>query len=162
MSQKNNSSSLRGFSLPELLVGAIIFGMVAAIATSAYVMLNRMWKEDVVLNDLSHNANIAIEKMIRGRPANTGLMAAKSVELPLVGESGNSVNYTDMIGVSRRFYYTNGSIKTESGSTIAADVGSVTFYNFSHRVRIDLVMHKYVVSREIRFSMQTQVTLRNE
>ncbi|MDO8525216.1 MAG: type II secretion system protein [Candidatus Omnitrophota bacterium] len=161
MSRKNNRSDLRGFSLPELLVGALIFSMIAAIAVTAYVMLSRMLKEDIVLRDLSRGANIAIEKMIRGRPANTGLAAAKSVELPLTGASGDSVNYTDMTGVSRRFYYSAGSIRAESGSTIATDVGSVTFYNFDNTVRIDLVMRKYVVSREVRFSIQTQVSLRN-
>lgn len=161
MSRKNNRLNSRGFSLPELLVGVLIFSMVAVVALAIYVMLNRMWKEDLVLNKLSRDANIAIEKMIRGRPANTGLMAAQSVELPLTGGSGNSINYTDMNGVSRRFYYSGGSIYSESGSSMAVDVDSVTFYNINHAVRINLVMHKYVVSKEVRFSIQTQVTLRN-
>ncbi len=161
MLRKNNRPHARGFTLPELLVGTLIFGMVAAAAVTTYVMLNRMWKEDLVLNELSRDASIAIEKMIRGRPVNTGLIGARSVESPLSGASGDSIDYTDMNGVSRRFYYSGSSIYSESGSSIAADVDSVIFYNINHAVRIDLIVHRYVVSKEIRFSMQTQVTLRN-
>ena len=143
------------------MVGAIVFSMVAAVAVSTYVMMNRMWKEDVVLNMLSRDANIAIEKMVRGRPSNSGIIGAQSVESPLSGASGNSINYTDMNGVSRRFYYSSGSILSESGTAIATNVNAVTFYNIDNMIRIDLAMHKYVVSKEIRFSIETQVSPRN-
>ncbi len=161
MSLKNNRHNHRGFTLPEILMGAVIFGFVSIVAVTTYVTLNQMWKNDLTLNELSHNANIAVEKMFRGRPANTGLYAAQSVGSPLLGASGDSVNYTDMNGVPRRFYYSGGSIYSESGSLIAADVASVTFYNINHTVRIYLVMHKYVVNKEIRFSMETLVSPRN-
>jgi len=153
--------SSRSFTLLELLIGAIVFGLVAIVTVYSYTMINRMWKEDLALNELSHNANIALEKMSRGAAANTGLMAASSVESPALGASSDSVNYTDMNNVARRFYYSGGNIRTESESLIVSNVTSVTFSNIDHMIRINLILHKHVVDKEIVFSVQTRVSPRN-
>ena len=161
MLQKNKRRNSAGFTLLELLVGTIVFGLIAIMTVTTYLMLNRMWKEDLALSELSHKANIALEVISSGRPANTGLMAARSIDLPVVGASGDSVNYTDVNNVPRRFYYSGGNIRTESGSSILSDVKSVLFSDIDHMLRIDLTMHKYVGNREIVFSVETQVSPRN-
>lgn len=161
MSQKNKRRKFAGFTMPEMLVGMIIFGFAVAGAVSTYSMLNQAWKEDLTLAELSHDANMAVERMIRGMPANTGLVAAQSVQLPVAGASGDSLNFTDMNGVARRFYYSGGAINTEGGDPILQNVDSVTFYNTNNLIRIVLGLHKFVVSKEIRFSMETQVAPRN-
>ncbi len=161
MSQKNKKYNLYGFTLLELLTATIIFSLAIAAATTTYVMLNQAWKEDLALKDMARDANLAIEKMIRGMAMNTGLAAAKSIELPAVGASGNDLRYTDMNDVSRRFYYSGGNIYTESVSLMLSNVESVTFSNVNHILRIALTLREHVANRDMRFSMETQTTIRN-
>ena len=161
MSQRNSKSTLSGFTLAELLVVALVFTLVSGVAITTYTMLNRTMKEGLVLQELCHNANVAVEKMTRGRPENTGLLAASSVDHPAAGASDSRVDYTDVNGAARRFYLLNGRILALDGTVMLSDVSSVTFTHVDHMVRIGMVLQRRVFDRNIIFSFETQVYPRN-
>lgn len=147
--------------MPEILLGSIIFGIAITAAITLYVMIDQIWSEDLALNELSRSANIAIERIVHGRPANTGLAASQSVSSPATGYSANSIDYNDINDIPRRFYYSGGRIYNEGGQSIISNVSSVNFSNIDHVIKIDLVLHKYVVKKEIKLSVTTEVSPRN-
>jgi len=162
MLRNSNAFGPRGFTITELLISAGIWLFLVLAVVSAYVMLNQIWKEDLTLNELSRNANVAVEKMIRGSPLNTGLAAATAISAPAAGSAADDISYTDLSGTSRRFYYSTNSIYNISGAAIVSDVGSVTFTNVQDSIIIiDLKLFRYVGNKAIRFSISTQVSLKN-
>lgn len=161
MLRRYRLKSSSGFTIPELVLSSTVMVFIFSATLTLYIMASQVWREDLALNGLSRDANIAIERMVRGRPGNTGLQAAKSITSPAVGVSADSVNYTDANDAARSFYYSAGNIYTESGDSILSDVVSVAFSNMDHMLRIEFTVHKYVVDKEIRLSLRTQVTYRN-
>ena len=166
MLQKNKRRKFRGLTIPEMLLGLIIAGMGIAATITIYVMVSQMWKDDLVMNELSRNANIAIERMLHGITENTGLLAAKEILSPAEGATANIVTYKDSNGVSRRFYYSEGKIYaaqglTASGNAIISDVDSAAFYYNGKTVHIKLALRKASGSKEINLLVETQVSPRN-
>jgi len=171
MSQRDKARESRAFTIPELLLGVIIFTLVVTVAVNAYATISQLWKESLVMNELSLSANIAIERMIHGNSANTGLVAAKNISAPVLGFSANSVDYTDnttTLGIPRRFYHSGGKIYTEDGKSIisnideAAIASSNIFFNIDDRVvRITLALKKKAGSKEVKLRVETKVSLRN-
>ena len=154
--------NLHGFTIFELMVSSIIIIFIFTATISTYIMLDKIWHEDLVLNDLMRSANIALEYIIRGVHGNEGLEAARAVTAPLEGLSSDTVQYTDYNNTSRSFYYSNNSIYASGGKLILANVVSAAFYNVDNTIlQIDLVTHKYVVNKEIKFHLQTKVKRRN-
>ncbi len=152
--------------MPEMLLGLVIAGMVIAAALITYVMVSQMWKDDLVMNELSRNANIAVEKMLHGITENTGLLAAADILSPATGApAANSVTYEDSNGDSRRFYYSGGKIYAAlgmaSGNTIISDVDSVAFSYNGRTVLIRLALHKASGRKEINLLVETQANPRN-
>ena len=147
--------------MPEMLLGMVIAGMGIAATIITYVAVSQMWKDDLVMNELSRNANIAIERMFHGIPGNTGLLAAKEISSPAVGITANNVTYIDLNSTSRRFYYSGGKICTESGNAIISDVDSVAFSYNGKTFLIRLALHKASGSKEVNLMVETQVSPRN-
>lgn len=148
---------VQAFTLPELLLSSVIMGFIFTATIISYMMLDRMWKEDLTLGDLARDTNIAVEKMVRGDRPNEGLQAAKAVSTP----QSTTVEYTDLNDVSRMFYYSNNGIYTESGKCILSNVKSVAFSASASGLEIDVTTHKYVVDKEINFSLEAKVASRN-
>ena len=170
MSRENECprSRTRAFTISELLVGLVIFASVVAIVISIYAMIGQMWKENLAMNELSLSANVAIESMIHGKSANTGLLAAKSISAPLAGSSANSVDYIDALDYSRRFYYSAGKIYAEDDSPIISNIDEAAiasnniFSNIEDRtIRIVLPLKKSVGKKEIKLRVETKVSPRN-
>ena len=153
---------IRGFTVFELMVSSIIIVFIFTATITTYIMLDKIWQEDLVLTDLMRSTNIALEQIIRGVRGNEGLEAAKAVTAPLEGLSSNIVQYTDYNNTSRSFYYSNNSIYASGGKVILSNVVSAAFYNIDNIIlQIDLVTHRYVVNKEIRYHLQTRVKRRN-
>ncbi len=93
------SKTTLGFTLPELLLSSVIMGFIFSATVISYMMLERIWKEDIVLCELARDTNIALEKIIRGESANSGLQAAKTVTVP----KPDTVQYTALNDASRTF-----------------------------------------------------------
>jgi hypothetical protein len=144
-----------------MLLGLIIGGMGIAVTIIAYVTASQMWKDDLVMNELSRSANIAIERMLHGITENTGLLAAKEILSPAAGVTADSVTYEDLNSASRRFYYSGGKIYTESGNAIISDVGSAAFSYNGRTVLIKLALHKASGSKGIDLMVETRVSPRN-
>jgi type II secretory pathway pseudopilin PulG len=161
MSRNNRKRKLRAFTIPEMLLGFIICAMAVAAAATTYVMISQAWRENLVVNELSRSANVAIGRMIHGRPGNAGLVAAQYILSPIPGTSANSVDYTDAFDDLRRFYFSGSKIYTESGDSIISDVDSVTFSNIDRTIQIELALHKYVRSKEVKLYIKTLVGPRN-
>lgn len=162
MLRKNRFVNPRGFTIPELLLSSIIMVFVFTATIISYIMLDRMWKEDLSLSELGRDTTIAVEKMTRGGRANEGLEAAKDITLPVTGASADRVDYKDLNDISRAFYYTSAKIYTEAGSSILANVESAVFsHNVNDTVGIDLVTSKRVVNKDIKFRLQTSIKPRN-
>ena len=168
MSQKNKRRKFRAFTIPEMLLGVIIFALAVTAAVNIYTMISQLWKENLVTNELSLSANIAIERMVHGKSANTGLLAAKRISAPLLGISANSVDYIDAFDVSRRFYYSGGKIYAEDDKPIISNIDEAAialsniFFNIDNRmVRIVLALKKSVGRKEIKLCVETKVSLRN-
>ena len=168
MSQKNKIRARSAFTIMELLAGVVIFTMIVMVAINAYATISQLWKESLVMNELSLSANTAIEKMIHGESANAGLLAAKSIVAPTLGLSANSVDYTDAFDVSRRFYHSSGNIYNEEDELILSDIdqasisGANIFLNVDDRVvKIVLPLQKFAGSKEVKLRVETRVTLRN-
>ena len=123
----------------------------------AYMIIDRMWKEDLVLGELTRQTSTAVEKMIRGVVGNAGLEASKSVSVP----QSDRVDYTDMNDASRSFYYSNGALYSESGGVVLSNVISAAFALSGNILQIDLTTHRYVINKEIKFHIQTKATHRN-
>ena len=147
--------------MPELLLGLIVAGIGIAATVAAYVTLSQSWRDDLVTNELSRSANIAIERMLHGVTENTGLLAAKSILSPATGATGNFVTYEDLNGATRRFYYSGGKIYTESGSEILSNIDTAAFYNNGQALVITLALQKASGSKEINLLVETQVSPRN-
>ncbi len=171
MSRRDKARESRAFTIPELLLGVIIFTLVVTVAINAYATISQLWKESLVMNELSLSANTAIERMIHGNSANTGLLAAKDIIAPTLGLSANSVVYTvpfDAPGVERGFNYSVGKIYTEDNKSIisnideAAIASSNIFFNIDDRViEIVLNLKKNAGSKEVKLRVKTKVRLRN-
>lgn len=150
----------RGFTLVELMLSSIIIGLIFASVVATYIMLEKIWREDLVSSELVREADIAVEKMIRGPSGHDGLEEAKSASVP----QPDRVEYTDIddaVGYTRRFYYSNGAIYNEAGKVILSDVSLVAFSKVNNVITIDLMTHRYVVNKEIKFHLQTKVKPRN-
>lgn len=151
-----------GFTVTELMLSSIIIGFIFIATVTTYIMLDRIWKEDLVLNDLMREANIALEKIIRGVHGNEGLEAARAVTSPLEGLSSDTVQFTDYNNTSRSFYHSDNKIYAAGGESILADAASAVFYNIDNSImQIDLVTHRYVVNKEIKYHLQARVKRRN-
>ena len=164
MSRNNKRRKVSAFTIPELLAGFIICALAIGAAAVTYVMISQAWKENLAINDLSRNANVAIEWMVHGKPGdrgNKGLVAATVISLPVSGDSADSVSYTDAFGSSRGFHYSDGRILAEDNDPVVSDVDSVTFSNIDDIVQIELALHKYVRNKEITLAIKTQVSHRN-
>jgi prepilin-type N-terminal cleavage/methylation domain-containing protein len=168
MSRKNKRRKFQAFTIPELLVGVTIFAMIVMVAINAYATISQLWKESLVMNELSLGANTAIERMVHGKSANAGLLAAKSISAPAIGLSANSVDYTDALDVSRRFYHSEGKIYEEDGRSIISDIDQASiaasniFLNVDDRmIRIVLALKKTAGRKEVKLRVETKVSLRN-
>lgn len=146
----------RAFTLPELLLSSMIMGFIFTATVISYMMLERMWKEGLVLCELARDTNIALEKIIRGEDANSGLQAAKAVSVP----QSDTVQYKDLNDLSKTFYYSNNKIYS-GGGCLLSNVSSASFTDLGKIIQIDLTTHKYVVGKEIKFRVQTKVKPRN-
>ena len=156
--------------MPEMLIGLIVAGLAITVTLNAYVMVSQMWKDDLVMNELSRNANIGIEKMLHGAAGslNSGLLAAKSISSPVNGVTANSVSYVDSNDVSRIFYCSGGRIYAAEGVlptggiVMLSDVVSVTPFSRSDpTVWIRLALRKASGSKWINLSVETRVSPRN-
>lgn len=152
----------------DLLLGVVILALAVIVAINAYTMISQLWRENLVMNELSISANVAIEKMIHGNSGNTGLLAAKHILAPLLGFSANSVDYTDAFDLQRRFYYSEGKIYAEDGKLIISNIDgdavaiSNIFLNIDDRVvQIALALKKTVGKKEVKLRVETRVRLRN-
>lgn len=136
-------------------------GFIFIATINSYLMLDRMWHEDLVSNELMRDTNIALEKIIRGVRGNEGIEAAKDITSPLEGISSNTVQYVDYNDTPKSFYYSDGEVYA-GGESILANAVSAAFYNIDDALlQIDLVAHKYILNKEIRFHLQTKVKWRN-
>ncbi len=161
MSQRNSPGNRHGFTLSELLLNTLILGFVFTATLILYMMLDRMWKEDLALSELSQSSSIAFEKMIRGTLANEGLQAARSITAPQSGMSSDAVEYKDINDLTKRFYYSNGKIYPASGTPILSEVSSIAFSKVGNILQLDLSTHRYITNKEIKFHIQTKVKPRN-
>ena len=164
MLQSNKRRKSRGFLIMEMLFGLVIAGIGIAAAISAYVMISQLWKDDLVMNELSRNANIGIEKMLHGSGGalNTGLLAARDITSPAPNAAAaNNVTYTDSANVSRSFYYSGGKIVDLDNNEIVSNVDSVAFSYDGNNVLIALALNKKSGKKEIELSVNTTVSPRN-
>lgn len=142
------------------MLSSVIIGFIFIGAVITYTMLEKIWKEDLVLNELVRDTDIALEKMLRGPHGHDGLEEAKFTSVP----QSDRVEYTDIddaTGLTRRFYYSNGAIYNEAGESILSDVSLAAFSKVNNVITIDLMTHRYVVNKEIKFHLQTKVRPRN-
>lgn len=153
----------RAFSLPEVMVSAVLTILVAGSSLVLYMMISKVWNEDLTQTDVSRGASVAVEKMVRGADGNDGIREAKSITSPIEGASGTYITFTDMNDSARQFYFDSGTstVKDESGSILASNVKSLYFTNSGECIQIDLSARKYILGKEIGFSIQTKVKPRN-
>ena len=65
--------SSAGFTLPEVMIATFIFGSVMAAILGVYVVAQVEWKDTTLAIDTTHNASIAMERIIHGYGLNLGL-----------------------------------------------------------------------------------------
>lgn len=157
-----------GLTLMELLIAIIIMMLVVGGTLVVYLMSMTAWKEGTVQMGLQREANIAMEKMVRGVDGKNGIREASSVSTP----NSFTIQYTSGVdGKTRRFFLDGTEIKYDLNTPIdegddvriAEDVSGVTFNELVNDsvIEIDLNMLDKAGAKDITVNLYTVVNLRN-
>ncbi len=169
---------IRGFTLPEILIGMTIMLLVMGAALTIYNMSQVSWVEGNAQTGLQRDASISMAKMIRGINGMYGIMDAKSVNTPNATPPNidNTVVFTGVDNVNRSFYLSSGMLyydpntSTSGGETsIIKNVSGLEFrrgngtaqYGSEDRLGIKLVLQQMVKSRTMSVTLYTAVKVRN-
>ena len=161
----------KGFTLPELLITAVIMALIVVGSFAIYLTSYTSWRRSTVAISLQRDANMAMEKMVRGErdaggTKNNGIREAGSFTIP-----GTSVIRfrSGIDGKERSFYLSDGQLMydpdvTSAGSEIivASDLIDLKFEKISdRRVRISLTMERFLRGESQTQNIETEVTIRN-
>lgn len=95
-----------GFTLPEVLMAAFIFGVVMAAALGVYTTAHREWKDTDVTLSASHRAGLTMERIVYGEGANLGLRSAQADSVAVnSGAPGWTLDYRTPDGLAHRLEY---------------------------------------------------------
>lgn len=158
--------NIRGFTLPEVLASVVIMIFVFFTTVALYIMLDRMWRSNFALNELTSNTGIAAEKIIRGYVRKDGVQQpgveeAKGISQPAEGSSSNILEYKDLNDQTRNFHYSLGKIYTESDDVLLSNVESAVFSNMGDTVKIEINTNKNLGYKDIRLHLETNIKPRN-
>ncbi len=152
------------FTLSEMLLSASLMLLLAGSTMILYITLNRVWTESITITNLSRDAAIAMERMVKGMDGNDGIREAKTISSPAAGAAADqSISFVDVNGVSRVFYLdtADNTIKSESGDVLTHDAESASFTNSGDYIQIDLSTCKNISGKDVRFLIQTKIKPRN-
>jgi len=163
----------KGFTLIEVMISIAILGIVAALA---YQMLSggqNMWSQDLALVELQQKARQSLQRMSKE------IREGTSVEIT---EEGQRISFIDPDGSNISYYYLaaeliedsqsqGGRIKRSSDASsdiVIADNIESLLLNWassdenSVKIKIEGKKEGQGARRELVFSLDTEVTLRNE
>lgn len=163
----------RGFTLPEVLVVAVIIILIIAGSFSVYLLCYSTWRNAIVWASVQRNGSIAMERLVRGMKAPTenkknGLREAKDFTI----YDSDSIKFTSGVDNKDRYFYFEDEDNTiiydpnksmvDDEIVVAKDVESLSFERLSNkRLRISLSLYKKIGDKPINMDLKTEVTIRN-
>ena len=169
---------IKGFTIPEIMIGMVIMLLVMGAALTIYNMSQVSWTEGNAQIGIERDASIAMGKMIRWISGVYGIMDAKSVNTPNAAPPNidNTVVFTGVDNVNRSFYLSNGELwydpntSTSGGeSRMVKNVSGLEFrrgngttqYGSEDRLGIKLALQQMVMSKTMSVTLYTAVKVRN-
>jgi hypothetical protein len=154
-----------GLTLLELLIALLITMLIVMGIWGIYIMALNTWSEGREQIAVQRQANIAMEKMIRGIEGSNGIREAYSADLPTL----NSIEFTSGIdGVERSFYLDDTGLMYDPDTSVTGDETNidentvVLMFTASARVvTITLGVQKTFRDKAVVSNLETEVTLRN-
>jgi prepilin-type N-terminal cleavage/methylation domain-containing protein len=114
------STSIRGYTLLEMIVAVGIFSVVMLAATGAYLTLINLDRQARAMNDVVSNLTFAVDSMSRAVRTGTGYKCDNSSGTPncINGSSNSTLGFTDSESPNRGIVY------SLSGGQIMASICS--------------------------------------
>ncbi|MBU4200128.1 MAG: prepilin-type N-terminal cleavage/methylation domain-containing protein [Verrucomicrobia bacterium] len=70
----------KGFTLIELMIASVLFGLAMAGATSVYIMCQKMWHATSLSMTVNRECDLAMSRLVYGIGTNNGLRTASSIK----------------------------------------------------------------------------------
>lgn len=139
------STLLSAFTLPEVMIATMLFGLVVAGTISVYTMCNKLWHANALSMQTVHESSMALSRIVYGMETNTGLRSASMItNMNLSGGSWRMTVSNSLGGCKYIFYNGPQKILSNANSIICSDVStsSVTINATNGIVRIQLTVQK--------------------
>lgn len=170
--------SRKGFTITEIMIATLIMVMVVGGSLAIYIMSQTAWYEGSAQIALQRKASVAMEKMVRGVDGRKGIREAREVPSPSVGASGTQIDFDDVGGSGRSFYFSSGPdgdpdtvadnqlryIDASANDTLIIEnnVRALTFSQPSNGlIEINLSLEDVVRDKVIILDLSTDVKIRN-
>lgn len=157
----------KGTTILEMLIGSFIMLLAVSGILMLYVSTMTIWKEESARITLQHEANLAMEKMVRGVDGTSGIIGARNAS----AEDPATLIYTSNDPVQERsFYLDNDQLMYDSNTTVTGNeiiiathvtADGTSFIINSDMVTINLELEDSVGNTNIKVNLHTKVKLRN-
>lgn len=169
---KKDISRLKGFTIAEMLVSAVLIVIVLTISYNIYLLAKEVWLYVYVEGNMLRTGTEAVEKMIHGVEVDKkGIQEAQDIITPASGTTNTRIEFVDQDNpaLSRAFYKSGSTIRYEDednavSDLVEEDVSQLSFTRPAARdntIEITLVLQRTVLEKNVSVSFNTTVEVRN-